>query len=228
MPITRSAKEVAEFKNGRKASAEYFVNGKLVGRRYWHHNGQLQAEWCFSKKRIHGLWRQWHPNGQLSFQTRYKNGLEHGIARQWNERGEQIGSYQMKMGTGWDVWWGLSEEFPSETRYFLKGKPHGLEQWWRRKNEVWEECHWSDGKRHGIWRMWKSRKLDSGYPQFYLSDKKVTKRVYLMAAKKDATLPAYDPKDDSPRRTPPSLPLDRSRRLVRQVVKDAAHPRNAK
>ena len=222
MAIPKRAKEVAEYKDGRKLSADYYVAAKLVGKKYWHDNGQLSDEWTYRNGRLLSI-RSWHPNGQLHFETTYKNGLEHGTARQWNAKGSLIGAYRMKMGTGWDLWWGLKESFPSETRYFLDGKPHGVEQWWRRKNEVWEECHWTDGKHHGMWRMWTSGKLNRGYPEFYVSDKKVTKREYLREVKRDSTLPPYDPKDDSPRRKPPSLPLDRARRLVRQIIEHSAH-----
>ena len=134
----------------------------------------------------------------------------------------------MNMGTGVDLWWGHDNGYPSEERHYLKGQRHGFERWWGKKNEVWKESHFKNGLDHGVFRKWKSGKLDRGYPKFYILGKKVTKREYLKAAKSDATLQPYDPKEDSQRRKPLSLPLDRSRRLVGQIVKDAAHARDTK
>jgi antitoxin component YwqK of YwqJK toxin-antitoxin module len=226
--ILRTAKEVAQYLDGRKVSAEYFVRGELVGRRQWFVNGQLDIEWTYRNGRQHGLWREWHENGRLFSQTRYKDGYEHGQALQWNRHGRLIGGYRMNMGTGVDLWWGHGDVYPSEEHHMLEGLPHGFERWWTSRARVYSEDHWVRGERHGISRWWTGDKLDRGYPQFYILGKKVTKREYLKAAKSDATLPRYDSKDDSPRRKPVSLPLDRSRRLVRKVVKDAAHARHTK
>ncbi|HYL74601.1 MAG TPA: hypothetical protein VEU96_10370 [Bryobacteraceae bacterium] len=226
--IPRKAKEVAHYLNGEKVSAEYFVRGKLVGRRSWHANGQLDIEWSYRNGHPHGLWREWHENGQLFSQTQYKNRYEHGQALQWNREGRLIGGYRLNMGTGVDLWWGYSDHYPSEEHHLLNGLPHGFERWWSSRARIYSEDHWFNGERHGISRRWTDHRLDRGYPEFYISGKRTTKREYLKAAKNDATLPAYDLKDDSPRRKPLSLPLDGPRRLVGQIVKNAAHARYTK
>jgi hypothetical protein len=200
--IPKRAKEVACFyPNGKKASAEYFIDGELVGRRWWNDDGQRSMEWTYRNGRQHGVWREWHDNGRLQFQSTYENGYEHGQALQWDEDGTLLGGYSMNMGTGIDLWWGCTG-FPTEERHMKDGLPHGSERWWSRKNEVYDELEWSNGQLHGIHRRWTGRKLDRGFPQFHINHEKVTKREYLRAAEPDPTLPLCDPKDDSPRRTP--------------------------
>ena len=213
--IPRTAKEVERKVSGTGRAADYFVRGKLVGRRHWDSRGELSGELSFRNKRAHGIWRRWHSNGQLMWQTRYENGYEHGVARQWNEKGELIGSYRMNMGTGVDLWWDSSGKLLAEERHMLTGERHGFERWWIKRNEISEESHFQFAKEHGVFRRWSSGKLERGYPKFFIAGTKVTKRRYLSAAKTDATLPPYSAKDDLPRRRPLSLPLDRARRLVR-------------
>jgi hypothetical protein len=202
--ILKRAKEVASYDaDGNRESAEYFIRGQSVGRRWWYQNGQLEAESSSRDGRLHGIHREWHDNGQLLSQTQYKNGYEHGQALQWGRRGRLLGGYSMKMGTGVDLWWTpIIGRFPDEERHMKGGLRHGFERWWSKKKGVWEESHWSDGKEHGIRRRWTGRKLHRGFPQFHINDEKVTKREYLRAARTDPTLPPYDPEDDSPRRIP--------------------------
>jgi hypothetical protein len=109
------------------------------------------------------------------------------------------------MGTGVDLWWGTDGRYPTEERHYLKGWPHGFERWWCKKNEVYDELHYHNGQEHGIFRTWESGRLQPGYPKFYVLGKKVTKRQYISASKRDSTLPSYEARQDSPRRKPLQL-----------------------
>ncbi len=180
--IPRRAEEQAEYLDGQKVSAEYFVDGELVGRRFWNQNGILELEQGYRNGRPYGTSRRWHENGQLMWEEPFRNGVAHGVCRQWDENGKLLGSSRMKMGTGVDLWWGDDERFPTEERYYVKGQRHGFERWWCRKND-----------------------LRRGYPRFYISGKKVTKRAYIASSRRDATLPPYVEKEDSPRRKPAEI-----------------------
>jgi antitoxin component YwqK of YwqJK toxin-antitoxin module len=205
--IPRRAIEKALYLDGKKVSAEYFLSGELVGRRYWNENGILEWDQCLRNGHPFGTFRQWHSNGQLMWEEPFRNGLAHGICRQWDENGELLGASRMKMGTGMDLWWGDSrQKFPTEERSYMKGLHHGFERWWCRKNEIFQELHYRHGVEHGVFRQWTSGKLKRGYPKFYLSGKKVTKRAYIAASNHDATLPPYLDKENSPRRKPVEVP----------------------
>jgi len=208
--IPRRAQEEAQYLDGQKVSAEYFVDGELVGRRSWNLNGVLEWDQALRNGRPFGTTRRWHANGQLMWEEPFRNGLAHGVCRQWDENGKLIGSSRMKMGTGVDLWWGAERQrFPTEERSYVKGLHHGFERWWCTKNEIFQETHYHHGVEHGIFRRWASGKLERGYPKFYVLGKKVTKREYMTASKKDATLPSYVEKEDSPRRKPVQVPTPR-------------------
>jgi hypothetical protein len=49
-------------------------------------------------------------------------------------------------------------------------------------------------------REWSGRKLQRGFPKFFLEGRQVSRRVYLRAAKDDPTLPRYRPEEDLPNR----------------------------
>ncbi len=201
--IPRRAEEEAQYLDGKRVSAEYFLSGELVGRRYLHHNGVLELEQCYRNGRAYGTSRRWHENGQLMWEEPFRDGLAHGVCRQWDEDGKLLWSSRMKMGTGVDLWWGDSrQQFPTEERSYLKGQRHGFERWWCRKNEIFEELHFHNGVEHGVFRRWTSGKLRRGCPKFYVLGKKVTKRAYIAASRRNATLPPYVGKEDSPRRKP--------------------------
>lgn len=204
--VPRQAKEEAQYLNGNKISAEYFLNGELVGRRTWNEEGILIWDQAFRNGRQHGTYRRWHDNGQLEWEEPFRDGLVHGVCRQWDESGNLLGSFRMKMGTGVDLWWGWGG-FPTEERHYLNGQRHGYERWRFRKNEISQESHFHHDVEHGVFRRWKNRKLKRGYPKFYVHGKKVTKRAYIAASARDATLPPYIEKEDSPRRKPVKLPV---------------------
>jgi len=204
--IPRRAKEkiYRDDATGRN-SLDYYLNGKLVGRRYWHLNGVLVWEMAFRDRRPFGTAREWHPNGCLRWEEHYREGLAHGITRQWNDEGELIASCRMRMGTGVDLYWGCNTPYPSEERHLLKGRRHGFERWWLTRNIVHDEMHFHNGREHGVFRKWKSGKLERGYPKFYVLGNKVTKQQYISSTKRDSTLPPYDAREDSPRRKPLQL-----------------------
>jgi antitoxin component YwqK of YwqJK toxin-antitoxin module len=204
--IPARARDEVFYFEGKKVFAKYLLGGQLVGRRQWNQNGVLEYDQAWREGRPFGTSRRWHDNGQLMWEAPSRNGLAHGICRQWDENGKLLGAVRMKMGTGVDLWWGDGPQFPTEERHYLKGERHGYERIRSRRNEVFQESHFHHDAEHGVFRQWNGQKLDRGYPKFYILGKKVNKRQYLTASKKDATLPPYLEKEDSPRRMPVEIP----------------------
>lgn len=207
----------------RRYKAEYWLNGKLVGVRFFDPGGAVESESPLKDGLLHGTRYFFESSNQLEFAEPYVNGLAHGTARQWSPEGKLLGTYTMKHGTGVDLWrqgtnWGNGLPYLSEARYIKDGIWHGFE-WWLNEDQksIWQERHFQLNQLHGIERDWNSEgHLKRGYPRYWVNGVQVTKRQYLRACLKDSALPSYRESDNRPERTfPPEivlcLPLRRSR-----------------
>ena len=157
-----------------------------------------------------------YDRGAVSCAEPFKDGLVHGWAKQFGSRSRLIFESPFKNGTGTDYWCyddgRLAEEHP-----LVEGKPSGCERWWSEdQKSIYEETHWLNGEWHGIKRHWTRDRLDLGYPQFFARGKRISKRGYLVAARRDATLPTYRPADDRPERRLPERFIELKRRLRRK------------
>jgi len=184
---------------------ECILNGEVVGKRSYDSDGRLIIETPLKKGKKHGREYVWYEDGALESIEPYMDGKLHGLAKQYGRTGKVIGTYRFVRGTGYDIWRyeeqdgsiGISEIFSVQD-----GSLHGYE-WWLKKDQhsVWHERHWQQGKVHGIERMWNDKNsLKRGYPKYWIQSQKVSKRVYLKAAKEDKTLPKFQEKDNRPRR----------------------------
>ena len=201
IPSNAVERVVKRHANGVKAEAQYFLRGAKVGWRYWEDDETLEREFSMRRGKYHGIARQWYSNGQLMWRSRYINGKEHGVAKQWDEKGRLLGTYRMNHGTGIDRWWVAVYRAgggPRNYRYCLgeevhwvNGVLHGRTRFWY--GHLTHERYFWRGQPHGIWREWRSeRKLERGYPQYYIRGKRVTKAQYLKACKTDKTLALPD------------------------------------
>ncbi|HKO13019.1 MAG TPA: hypothetical protein VJV22_13680 [Acidobacteriaceae bacterium] len=195
-----------------KYKAEYWMNRKLVGIRYFSPNGELQSECPLKDGRRHGILYFFEDDpARVRSSEPWRNGLPHGVARQYGGDGKLLGTYTMKHGTGLDLWW---QDFPggqaylSEARYYCAGKLHGFE-WWLEADQrhVWQERHFAENLLHGIERDWNSRgRVNRGYRRYWIRGRRVTKRQYLSACRKDPSLPRYRESDNKPfRNFPPEV-----------------------
>jgi antitoxin component YwqK of YwqJK toxin-antitoxin module len=198
---------------------ECTIDGKVVGWRSYDPEGRLVTETALKDGKKHGRAIDYYDNGRIHFVEPYFEGMMHGTAKQYDARGRIIGTYKMKHGTGYDIWRNQfgGPNYVSEIRPMRDGLPHGFE-WWLNEDQlsVYEEKHWFNGKWHGIEREWNFRnKLRRGYPKYWIRGEAVTKQQYLAAARKDATLPPFRLKDNSPKREfPPEI-----RRLLKDSKK---------
>lgn len=194
---------------------EYTIDGKVVGWRSYDSEGGLVTDTSLKDGKKHGRQIFWNEDGTIDFIEPFFEGKVHGTAKQY-QKGKLIGTYKMVHGTGYDVWCGHRGDgvvLVSEIHPMRDGLPHGFE-WWLNEDQlsVYEEKHWFNGKWHGIEREWNSKnKLRRGYPKYWIRGEAVTKRQYLAAARKDATLPPFRLKDNSPKR---EFPLE-IRRLLK-------------
>ncbi len=186
---------------------EYFLGGECVGRRFFDPPGELSGEFSFRNGVMHGWQYRWNSPGVLLSAEHYVNGLSHGVALQWGENGRLIGSYEMKYGTGLDIWFHDREDGSvdlSEVYFYQDGLRHGYEWQFFSKRILSEEKHWQAGELHGIERGWNFKGgLGRNYPAYWVKGERVSKAKYLKACLIDPTLPVFDARDNRPDRTFP-------------------------
>lgn len=181
------------------------LNHQVVGRRAYDQDGTLRIETPLKNGKKHGREYVWDETDALESVEPYREGKLHGLAKQYGRNGDVIGTYRFTHGTGYDIWRYEKEDGSigvSEIHSIQDGSPHGFE-WWLNADQhsIWHELHWSQGKYHGIERMWNERgKLKKGYPKFWIQGKAVTRRAYVKAAEQDETLPDYQETEDRPQR----------------------------
>ena len=184
---------------------ECLLNDQSVGQRAYDGLGQLVIETPLKNGEKHGREYTWNERGALESVEPYSNGKLHGVARQFGRNGKVIGTYRCVHGTGYDIWRQEQEDGSitvSEIHSLEDGLPHGYE-WWLREDQqsVWHERHWQRGLLHGIERLWNSKgTLKRSYPKFWIQGKAVRKEIYLKAARRDKTLPAFRERDNRPHR----------------------------
>jgi hypothetical protein len=219
--IPESAQEqiTERYPGGQKKRAEYFVDGKLIGIRWFFESGDPELETPLKGGKKHGTEYCWSAPGKLMSIETYVDHRSHGIATQWDGEGNLVGSYAMHYGTGIDLWWGRDDDgrhFLAEVHYTKDGSPHGPEWWLHDQKSVFHERYWLDGQFHGIERMWNSYgRLRRGYPKYYVHGKQVTKRQYLKACAHDPSLIPFREVDNRPERT---FPLEIAQHLATDAV----------
>jgi antitoxin component YwqK of YwqJK toxin-antitoxin module len=211
IPPSAEERVIERYESGEIREAHYFAGDEQVGARLFFEDGSIELESPRRRSLRNGTEYQWDDTGQLRSALPYVDGLEHGLARQWGPRGDELGSYEMRHGTGWDLWRGQRADgsvYLAEARALVGGKRHGPE--WlidEDQRSLHRETRFAAGMEHGILREWNTEsELRTGYPRFLLLDREVDREEYEYGRTVDLELPAYDPRDDSPlRRLPPAV-----------------------
>jgi antitoxin component YwqK of YwqJK toxin-antitoxin module len=213
IPVGAEERIVEQYPDGEKRQAEYWLNGERVGLRYFFPTGEPEVEYGFRDGIKDGMVYVWSDPGHLCSAEPFVDGVPHGTAWQWGSyTGRVIGTYTLERGTGIDLWrqeWNDGSATLSEVHSMRAGRPHGVE-WWLDSSDqqsVHEERHWFEGELHGIERDWNLKgRLRRGFPRYWVRGRQVTKRQYLRAAARDATLPPFRSEDNDPQRTfPPEI-----------------------
>lgn len=210
--IPESAEErvVERHDSGAKREARYLVGGEVVGVRLFFPDGRIELESPRRAGEPHGTEFQWDDAGQLRSALPFVDGLEHGVSRQWAPDGTPLGTYELRHGTGIDLWRGQRQDgsaYLAEARSVVSGERHGFEWLIDQDQEtVHRETRFAGGLEHGIRREWDAnRALRPGHPRFYLLDREVRRDEYEYGRTVDPELPAYEDADDVPARRFPVL-----------------------
>ena len=193
---------------GGKKTASYFAGGEKVGFREWDEEGQLVFEYAMGAGVKHGPEYRFHSNGRLLEKETYQDGNLHGVGRQWAEDGRLLVTWKLVDGTGLDLWCDTLREMLAEEHYWPRKGELGYKRLWNGdERTVRQEYFYVLGKGyHGLWREWNARgRLRRGFPQFYVNDRKVTRRQYQQMCESDPHLVPHRPIEDEPHR---ELPAD--------------------
>lgn len=94
------------------------------------------------------------------------DGIYEGVSKQWNDMGELLGSFEIKSGTGIIKTWYLNGQPMSETS-MLRGKWTGRHRGWFENGDLIGD-------------------------QYYIDDRRVSKKKYLAACRENPHLPNYE------------------------------------
>ena len=210
IPGSAEERVIERYDSGAKREARYLAGGEVVGVRLFHPDGRIELE---SPRRAgvpNGTEYQWDDSGRLRSALPFVDGLEHGVSRQWAPDGTPLGTYELRHGTGLDLWRGLRQDgsaYLAEARSVVSGQRHGFE--WlidQDQGSVHRETRFAGGLEHGIRREWDAGKaLRDGHPRFYLLDREVDRDEYEHGRVHDPDLPPYVQDDDRPARRFPDL-----------------------
>lgn len=156
--------------------------------------GNLCTEKYFKSDGVaHGLDLSRHKNGSLQWQVPWVRGHMHGISRAFDEQGRELLRTRFVYGSGVDLWADGTEI--TELRVHRHNHRHGIERWGH-PLLPYEENHFLEGRRAGVFRRWEGLELKKGYPQYFVADEEVTRAAYARARRRLPQLPRDDRRDD--------------------------------
>jgi hypothetical protein len=133
------------------------------GRRY-HDNGKIRCIRPLVDGVPHGIHQEWYPNGVLKEETPFNHGIIDGTVKYWDDKGKLLGASEINNGTGVLHYWISEQEMRGEGSYV-------------------------DGKLTGRWVSYLGGEL--GRIQYWLENKKVSRKRYDEACKHNPKFPRY-------------------------------------
>ena len=217
--ISPCARIIIKGKNDESTWGEALMGERRLAQLNWAASGRLVHEKPLDADgEGHGIEIQRDNSGRIIWSARWVHGKMHGPAIQFDERGRPLLVTHFARGRGTDIWMNCGKV--TEIRELEDGQLHGLVRWGDPEKPSEEGCFFR-GQRHGIFREWKpDGNLRKGFPRFYIKDARVARRVYMTAQAKDPSLPQYDPRDNSDKRTTPNAvreSRDRAKELRREL-----------
>lgn len=184
------------------------VGGRKVMRVTWEAEGKIHRTLSYDRDgRPHGLECEYREDGILIWCQQWVHGKMHGPCMMLDERGRPLAVSKFVEGRGFDVWMGGCNEGIAEIHQLADGAPHGVTRWGD-PSRPWEEEHFFEGRRHGIFRCWDDGVLEKGFPEFYVNGERVSREEYELARQNDAALPAYREQDDDNARELPAAVVE--------------------
>jgi antitoxin component YwqK of YwqJK toxin-antitoxin module len=184
------ARVKGQFKHGRR-------DGHWV---WWDSGNNKEMEGSYDVGKKDGEWNEWSEN-KPTFNGTYKDGRPDGTFTWWERNGSEIGSFEMKDGTGvWTTFHPNNHTAASKERLY-KGERDGVYQELTATKKVVVEGHYSGGIKHGSWKewtpegvplvdkTWKFGKLDGPWKKYV--DGKVAVETTYKAGKVDGAYTEY-------------------------------------
>jgi antitoxin component YwqK of YwqJK toxin-antitoxin module len=207
IPKTARERVVERYESGAKKKAEYWLNRKQAGIRWFYESGQPELEYALKDSLPHGRLYEWSETGSLTWMEPRRDGRIHGISKQWGASGKRLGTYSIINGTGVDVWRHEREDgssYLAELHPLEDGQPHGVEIWLDENQSRFIERYWYKGQIHGVERHWNAQgKISRGFPRYWMRGERVNKRQYMKAQRYDKSLNKFRASDNLPRRRLP-------------------------
>lgn len=169
--------------DGRRAQVAWSRKGNVLSERYFDDSG-----------RTHGMELSRFENGDIEWQVPWLRGQMHGLARQFDTSGKVLSRSRFVSGTGLDLW--VDGGAVSELRQMRESTPHGIERWGH-PLFPYDEGHYLQGKRAGVFRRWTGSQLEDGYPKYFVEDFEIDRAHYARACKRNSELPLDRRSDDA-------------------------------
>jgi antitoxin component YwqK of YwqJK toxin-antitoxin module len=127
-----------------------YAHGHRVGPWKWFDSsGNVERLGAYLDGRRDGAWSEMYEN-KITWTGQYKNGRADGTFSYFDYRGNEIGSFDMKDGTGTMLTFTAAKKIDSKVDY-KDGRREGLYQELTAQAKVLVEGHYRNGKRHGTW-----------------------------------------------------------------------------
>ncbi len=120
---------ISRYANGKLASKNSYLNGKLEGKQEkWYQNGDLQEIRFYETNRKVGKHEGWYQNGQKRFEYFINNDVPVKIHREWYENGQLF----------------------TFNTFNDAGQPEGLQQMWFENGKIKANYVVKEGRRFGL------------------------------------------------------------------------------
>ena len=222
----RGARLVVVDRVGISVRGELQQGGLRLAQLTWDSRGRLTWEKPFDGNgRAHGLERELREDGSVSWQVPWSRGAMHGLARQFDESDRCIMRSRFVRGRGVDVFCDVLDGVIAiaELRE-MDETLHGLERWGP-PDRPYEEGHHEHGKRHGVFRLWRSGVLEGDGPRYFVNDVQTSRDAYRRQRRTMPDLPPDRRRDDRPARSLPRCLTDGSVWIRRSGKPRARVPR---
>lgn len=130
-----------------------FSGGRRSGAWEWRdRKDKKEREGRYYGGRRDGDWSEWLDE-KLVWSGSYDKGKPNGTFTYWDKAGNEIGTYDIKDGTGW-VYTYWSNKKPYTKQHLYKGYEDGLYQELTRTGKLVVEGHFAGVFKHGRWKEW--------------------------------------------------------------------------
>jgi antitoxin component YwqK of YwqJK toxin-antitoxin module len=140
--------EISINKRGERVYLSKPFSGEMVS---FHRNGQRATADQFVNGRRQGYAKKWFKDGLLGYESHYVSGIREGTTRSWwfngNPRSEVFFVRGKTEGIGWR-WYRSGAIF--KKFHYVAGQPTGLQQAWRKNGTLFSNFEYKNGRIYGL------------------------------------------------------------------------------